>query len=73
MSFTAKDITGALVTLKNNDKITNIASRSVELYITDIIPVAHGMKRRAKILAPVDVIVSRFSAWLVRCPHIWLQ
>lgn len=56
-----KTKTGVATTINRGDKVTAIAGAAREIYITATEPYAQGMKRRARVLAPVDVTLRRFN------------
>jgi len=57
MSFLLEQTNGSGVAIDVGAKITSIAGSAVEAYIVDLLPYSVGMRRRARILAPVDIVV----------------
>lgn len=61
MSYTTTSTAGASVVLAKAHKVTEIAGRACDLYVTEVGPYAQGMKRRARALGTVDVVVHPFT------------
>lgn len=52
--FTTKATDGTIFQIKNGDKITSIGGRLTELYVTGFEIIGSGMRRRPKLVSPVN-------------------